>query len=86
MRSWIATGNDLRTAIDIKEGMEYLGGTKNTKVAVAEIDSNIGENIDLLLKKIFSFYFYYRVFQVIQIKQTSQIFRQVDQFVILQTR
>lgn len=37
MRSWEATGNDLLNAIDIKEGMEYAGGIKNTKVAVAEI-------------------------------------------------
>ena len=37
MRSWEATGNDLLNAIDIKEGMEYAGGIKNTKIAVAEI-------------------------------------------------
>ena len=35
MRSWIAAGNDLKNAIDIEEGMEYAGGIKNTKVAVA---------------------------------------------------
>ncbi|CAF3371623.1 unnamed protein product [Rotaria sp. Silwood2] len=34
MRSWEATGNDLLNAIDIKEGMEYAGGIKNTKIAV----------------------------------------------------
>ena len=32
MRSWAATGNDLLNAIDVKEGMEYAGGIKNTKV------------------------------------------------------
>lgn len=37
MRSWMATGNDLLNANDIKEGMEYAGGIKNTKVAVAEL-------------------------------------------------
>ena len=36
MRTWMATGNDLKNAIDIKEGMEYADGIKNTKVAVAE--------------------------------------------------
>lgn len=42
MRSWISTGNDLMNANDIKEGMEYAGGTKNTKVAVAEIVPGMG--------------------------------------------
>ena len=37
MCSWIATGNDLINAYDIKEGMEYAGGITNTKIAVAEI-------------------------------------------------
>ena len=37
MRSWVAIGNDLLSAIDIKEGMKYAGGIKNTKVAVVEI-------------------------------------------------
>ncbi|CAF2059693.1 unnamed protein product [Rotaria magnacalcarata] len=37
MRSWIATGNDLLNAIDIKEGMEYAGGINNTKISVVEI-------------------------------------------------
>ena len=37
MRSWIAASNDLKNAIGIEEGMEYAGGIKNTKVAVAEI-------------------------------------------------
>lgn len=37
MRSWIATGNDLLNAHDIKEGMEYAGGIKNLKIAAAEI-------------------------------------------------
>ena len=39
MRSWIATGNDLMNAYDIKEGMEYAGGITNAKIAVAEIIS-----------------------------------------------
>ena len=37
MRSWVAAGNDVKNAIDIEEGMEYAGGIKNTKVAVAEV-------------------------------------------------
>ena len=37
MRSWLASGHDVANAIDIKEGMEYAGGIKNTQVAVAEI-------------------------------------------------
>jgi hypothetical protein len=37
MRSWCATGNDLLNAYDIKEGMQYCGGIKNTKIATAEI-------------------------------------------------
>ncbi len=37
MRSWIATGNDLSNAHDIKEGMQYAGGIKNTKIATAEV-------------------------------------------------
>ncbi|CAF3873247.1 unnamed protein product, partial [Rotaria sp. Silwood2] len=42
MRSWVATGNDLMNAHDIKEGMEYAGGIKNTKIAVAEIIPGAG--------------------------------------------
>jgi hypothetical protein len=42
MRSWIANGNDLLNAIDIKEGMEYADGIKNTKVSVAEIIPDTG--------------------------------------------
>ena len=42
MRSWIATGNDLMKAYDIKEGMEYAGGIMNTKIAVAEIIPGAG--------------------------------------------
>ena len=37
MRSWIATGNNLLNAHDIKEGMGHAGGIENNKVAVAEI-------------------------------------------------
>ena len=33
MRSWIATGNNLFHAHDIKEWMEHAGGIKNTKIA-----------------------------------------------------
>lgn len=43
MRSWAASGNDILCANDIKEGMEYAGGVKNTKIAVAEIISGMGE-------------------------------------------
>ena len=42
MRSWINSGNDLCNAMDIKEGMEYAGGVKNTRVGVAETIPNIG--------------------------------------------
>ncbi|CAF4127945.1 unnamed protein product [Adineta steineri] len=42
MRSWIATGNDLSNAHDIKEGMQYAGGVKNTKIATAEIIPGVG--------------------------------------------
>ncbi len=53
MRSWMATGHDLLTAFDIKEGMEYAGGVKNTKIAVAEIIPDTG--IQSLDKKNFVF-------------------------------
>lgn len=42
MRSWVAAGNDLDNAIDIKEGIEYAGGIQNLKVAVAEIVPGTG--------------------------------------------
>ena len=42
MRSWVATGNNLLNAHDIKEGMEHAGGIKNVKVAVAEIIPDAG--------------------------------------------
>ena len=42
MRSWIAAGNDLMNAHDIKEGMEHAGGITNTKIAVAEIIPDAG--------------------------------------------
>ena len=42
MRSWIATGNDPNHAIDIKEGIEYAGGIRSTKLAVAEIIPDTG--------------------------------------------
>ena len=42
MKSWINSGNDLCNAVDIKEGMEYAGGVKNTKIGVAEILPNTG--------------------------------------------
>ena len=42
MCTWMATGNDLKNAIDIEEGMEYADGIKNTKVAVAEIILDTG--------------------------------------------
>ncbi|CAF4745315.1 unnamed protein product [Rotaria magnacalcarata] len=37
MRSWIATGNNLLNVHVIKEGMEHIGGIKNTRVGVTEI-------------------------------------------------
>jgi hypothetical protein len=43
MRSWVSNGNDLLNANDIKEGMEYAGGVKNTKLAVAEIIPDTGK-------------------------------------------
>ena len=42
MRSWVATGNNLLNAHDIKEGMEHAGGIKNVKVAEAEIIPGAG--------------------------------------------
>ena len=42
MRSWIAASNDLKKAIGIGEGMEYAGGIKNTKLAVAEVVPDAG--------------------------------------------
>jgi len=45
MRSWVATGNNLLHAHDIKEGMEHAGGVKNTKLAVAEIIPGAGMHI-----------------------------------------
>ena len=45
MRSWIATGNNLLHAHDIKEGVEHAGGIKNTKIAVAEIIPGAGMHI-----------------------------------------
>ena len=45
MRSWVSIGHDLLNANDIKEGMEYAGGIKNTKVAVAEIIPGRGKNV-----------------------------------------
>ena len=45
MRSWLATGNNLLNAHDVKEGMEHAGGVKNTKVAVAEIAAGVGSQI-----------------------------------------
>ena len=43
MRLWVSSGNDLLNANDIKEGMEYAGGVKNTKIAVAEIVPGMGK-------------------------------------------
>lgn len=56
MRSWIAIGNNLLNAHDIKEGMEYLGGVKNTKVAVAEIVPGAG--IDIVSQNSFILFFF----------------------------
>ena len=45
MRSCLATGNNLLNAHEMKEGMEYAGGVKSTKVAVAEIIVGEGRQI-----------------------------------------
>ncbi|CAF1229890.1 unnamed protein product [Didymodactylos carnosus] len=37
LRAWSSNGNDIQNAVDIKEGMEYAGGIKDTKIAVAQI-------------------------------------------------
>ncbi|CAF2116394.1 unnamed protein product [Rotaria magnacalcarata] len=42
MRFWIATGNNLLNVHVIKEGMEHIGGIKNTRVGVAEIILGVG--------------------------------------------
>ena len=41
-RSWINSGKDMCNATDIKEGMEYAGRVKNTRIGVAEIVPDIG--------------------------------------------
>ena len=58
MRSWIAAGNNVKTAIGIEEGMEYSSGIKNTKVAVAEVISDTG--IQSLPPKNFVLEFYFQ--------------------------
>ena len=47
MRLWVSSGNDLCSAIDIKEGIEYASGVKNVKDGVAEIqfDNGIGREV-----------------------------------------
>ena len=45
MRSWGAIGHDLLNAHDIKEGMQYAGGVKNTKIATAEVIPGAGMNL-----------------------------------------
>ena len=45
MRSWLAIASNLPNAHDIKQGMEYAGGIKNTKVTAAEIIPGIGMQI-----------------------------------------
>ena len=57
MRSWMATDNDLKNAIDIKEGMEYAGRIKNTKVAVAEIIPDTGIQSFHSKNFVFAFHF-----------------------------
>ena len=42
MRSWISSGNDLCNAMDVKEGVEYARGVKNTRIGVAEIVPDAG--------------------------------------------
>ncbi|CAF1347394.1 unnamed protein product [Didymodactylos carnosus] len=37
LRAWESNRHDIQNAIDIKEGFEYAGGIKDTKVAVAQI-------------------------------------------------
>ena len=37
MRFWTTKGDDLLSANDIKEGMEYAGRVKNTKIAVTKL-------------------------------------------------
>ena len=43
MRSWASSRNDLLNVNDIKEGVEYAGGLKNTKIGVTEIMSGAGD-------------------------------------------
>ena len=57
MRSWKATGYDLKNAIDIKEGMEYPDRIKNTKVAVAEIIPDTGIQFFHPKNFVFAFHF-----------------------------
>jgi hypothetical protein len=76
MRSWIAAGNDLLNAHDIKEGMQYAGGIKNTQIAVAEIIPGAGMNNRQPSK---SFFLYFSYFKVIWIKR---IFQMSPQYVL----
>ncbi len=77
-RLQMATGHDLLNAFDIKEGMEYADGVKNTKIAVAEIIPDTG--IQSLDKK--NFVFVHRIVQVVWAKLGCQIFPQVAQFAV----
>ena len=43
LQSWASKANDLLSANDITEGMEYAGGVKKIKIAVAEIVSEAGK-------------------------------------------
>ena len=44
MQSYVDAGNNIFSAVDVKEALQYGKGLKNTKVGVAEMDK---ENVSL---------------------------------------
>ena len=61
MRSWVSSGNDLLNANDIKEGMEYAGGVKNTKIAAAEVVPGMGKYYSICSNYALTIFFLYRL-------------------------
>ena len=58
MRSLVSSRNDLLNANDIQEGMEYAGGVKNTKIAVAEIVPGMGKYYSICSNYALTFFFF----------------------------
>ena len=70
MRSWMVTGHNSLNVIDIKEGMKYTGGIRNTKVTVAEIIPDA----DMQSLGVKNFVLSHAVCKIIWIKQKCQMF------------